>query len=122
LPPGVRAFPYVPFSRILPRCAAIVYHGGIGTLAQAIHARIPHMVVPNSYDQPDNALRIERLGLGVCIYPRHYKARLVAIKLRELIDSEKIRERCLDIALTIDTEAALERACDLIERLPRHAT
>jgi rhamnosyltransferase subunit B len=122
LPPGVRAFPYVPFSRILPRCAAIVYHGGIGTLAQAIHARIPHMVVPNSYDQPDNALRIERLGLGVRIYPRHYKARLVAMKLRELIDSENIRERCRDIALTIDTEAALERACDLIEQLPRHAT
>ena len=34
LPVGIRAFPYLPFSRVLPRCSAVVYHGGIGTLAR----------------------------------------------------------------------------------------
>ena len=38
LPPGIQAFPYLPFSAVLPRCAALVYHGGIGTLAQATRA------------------------------------------------------------------------------------
>jgi rhamnosyltransferase subunit B len=45
LPQGIRAFPYLPFSRILPRCAGIVYHGGIGTLSQAVRAAVPHLVV-----------------------------------------------------------------------------
>jgi rhamnosyltransferase subunit B len=59
LPEGIRAFSYLPFSRVLPRCAAVAYHGGIGTLAQAVNAGIPHLVVSNSYDQPDNGQRID---------------------------------------------------------------
>ena len=33
LPPKVRHFAYAPFSQLLPRAAALVHHGGIGTSA-----------------------------------------------------------------------------------------
>ena len=62
LPRNVRAFGYLPFSEVLPRAALLVYHGGIGTLAQTIERGIPHLAVPNGHDQFDNAWRIERLG------------------------------------------------------------
>jgi UDP:flavonoid glycosyltransferase YjiC (YdhE family) len=29
--------------------------------------------VPNSHDQPDNARRVEQLGLGCRVYPERYK-------------------------------------------------
>ena len=64
LPPHVKTFGYLPFSDLLPHAAMLVYHGGIGTLAQTIKAGIPHLVVPNGHDQFDNAWRIEQLGLG----------------------------------------------------------
>ena len=35
LPPGVVHADYAPFSELLPRCAAVVHHGGVGTCAQA---------------------------------------------------------------------------------------
>jgi rhamnosyltransferase subunit B len=117
LPTGVRAFPYLPFSEILPRCSVLVYHGGIGTLAQAIHAGIPHLVVPNGHDQPDNGSRVERLGLGFSVYPEKYKARSVARMLGELQTSSQIRQRCQEYAGKIAPQTALERACSLIERL-----
>jgi UDP:flavonoid glycosyltransferase YjiC (YdhE family) len=117
LPDFARAFGYVPFSRILPRCAALVYHGGIGTLAQAIRAGIPHLVTPNAHDQPDNALRIERLGVGRTIYPERYRAASVARTLREIIGSGEVRQRCLDYAKRIDSEESLRRTCELIEQL-----
>jgi len=117
LPDFARAFGYLPFSRILPRCAALVYHGGIGTLAQAVRAGIPHLVVPNAHDQPDNAMRIERLGLGRCIYPERYKAARVARTLKEIIGSGDIRQNCQRYAKEIDSEAALLHACELIEQL-----
>ncbi len=60
----MKTFGYLPFSEVLPRAAMLVYHGGIGTLAQTIKAGIPHLVVPNGHDQFDNGWRIERLGLG----------------------------------------------------------
>jgi rhamnosyltransferase subunit B len=117
LPPGVRAFPYVPFSRILPRCAAVVHHGGIGTLAQAVKAGVPQLIVPNAHDQPDNGQRIGRLGLGLTINQGRYRPGRAARALGKLLRSTQIRERCREYAARIDSRASLDCACSLIERL-----
>jgi rhamnosyltransferase subunit B len=117
LPPGVRAFSYLPFSRILPRCSAVVHPGGIGTVAQAIKAGISQLVVPHAHDQPDNAFRIERLGLGMSISPERYKASRVARTLKQLLGSSQIRTRCAEYAGKIDSQTALKQACDLVEGL-----
>lgn len=114
---NVRVFPYLPFSQILPRCAALVYTGGIGTMAQAIQAGIPHLVVPHVNDQPDNALRIERFGLGSLIYPKQYKAPRVAQELNRLLSSTEIGARCSKYAAEMDPTAALNLTCDLIVNL-----
>jgi UDP:flavonoid glycosyltransferase YjiC (YdhE family) len=117
LPSEVRHFSYLPFSQVMPRCSALVYPGGIGTMAQAIKAGIPHFVVPHGHDQPDNAFRIKRLGLGVSVYPERYKAARVARQLKQLLSSPKIQARCAEFARKIDPAAAVERACELIEGL-----
>ena len=117
LPPGVRAFPYVPFSRVLPRCRAIVYHGGIGTLAQAIRAGIPQVVVANAHDQPDNGRRIERLGLGVSLDEHRFGVREATDALRTATGSREILDRCRQFSSKVDSEAACLRACALIEAL-----
>ena len=117
LPPGIQAFSYLPFSRILPRCSAIVYHGGIGTLSQAIRAGVPHLVVANAHDQPDNGQRIERLGLGFTRDQARYSGRDAARVIAELLRSEGIRHRCREFAPRVDGRASLERACSLIEGL-----
>ena len=117
LPGGVRAFSYLPFSQVLPFCSALVYAGGIGTMAQAIKAGIPHLVVPHVNDQPDNALRIERLGLGSRIYPEQYKAARVAQELNQLLSSPQIKARCAKHEIAMDSTAALDRTCDLVENL-----
>jgi UDP:flavonoid glycosyltransferase YjiC (YdhE family) len=117
LPPGIRAFPYLPFSRILPRCSAVVYHGGIGTLAQAVRAGVPHLVVPNAHDQPDNGQRIARMGLGLSISPRAYRRGVAARAIAGLLGSEEIRGRCGEYAPRLDSAASAERACALIEGL-----
>ncbi len=117
LPPGVSTFGYLPFSEILPRAAALVYHGGVGTLAQAIKAGIPHLVVPNAHDQFDNGWRIERLGLGRSIPQTRYRARTVAAAIRDLLNDRAIKSACRDRARDVDSAGAMTRACQLIERL-----
>src|SRR5690606_14357109 len=64
LPDTVKHVPYAPFSQLLPRCATLVHHGGIGTTAQGLAAGVPQLIMPMSHDQPDNADRIQRLGVG----------------------------------------------------------
>ena len=117
LPAGIRAFSYLPFSRVLPRCSAVVYHGGIGTLAQATKAGVPQLVVANAHDQPDNAQRIERLGLGIGVGQSGYGTSRAARAISHLLGSADIRRRCSEFAPLIDSRASLERACALIEGL-----
>ena len=65
LPDGIRAFDYLPYSAVFPHAAAVVHQCGIGTLAQAMRAGRPQLLVPVAFDQPDNALRAARLGVGI---------------------------------------------------------
>ncbi len=70
LPATITTSTYVPFSQILPDCAAIVHHGGIGTVSQAIAAGIPQLIIPLAHDQPDNAIRVRQKRFGYYL-PRH---------------------------------------------------
>ena len=85
--PGVQVFGYVPFSQDLPRAALLVYHGGVGTLAQGIKASVPHLVVPHGYDQFDQAAGASNnLWLGRAAFPRRrYRARRVARAIEDIL-------------------------------------
>ncbi len=119
LPPGVAHFAYVPFSQVLPRAAAIVHHGGIGTVAQTLAAGVPHVVRPMAYDQFDNADRVERLGVARTIPSRRFTTRRLAATLEEVLDSEAIARRCRDLAGRMSTLDGLAAAADALEELGR---
>ena len=55
---------YANLAPVLRRCALLIHHGGIGTMAQAMLAGTPQLVMPFFYDQADNGERVRRLGLG----------------------------------------------------------
>jgi rhamnosyltransferase subunit B len=115
LPEGVRHCSYIPFSQLLPRSAALVHHGGIGTTAQALAAGIPQLVMPMSHDQPDNAARIERLGVGRSLPPRKFTAPNVARRLDELLNAKEVPAHCREVAGKFQGTDPLADACRLIE-------
>ncbi|HXP65408.1 MAG TPA: nucleotide disphospho-sugar-binding domain-containing protein [Steroidobacteraceae bacterium] len=121
LPAGIRTFGYVPFSRVLPRAALLVYHGGVGTLAQGIKASVPHLVVPHGYDQFDSGWRIEQLGLGRSIPERRYRAHRVAQAIEGILGDAAAPARRKDYAGRINSADAVARACGLIEGLAQGA-
>ncbi|MFN7644515.1 MAG: nucleotide disphospho-sugar-binding domain-containing protein [Burkholderiales bacterium] len=89
---------YVPLATLLPHAAAIVHHGGIGTVAEALRAGTPQLVVPWAYDQFDNGARVRALGAGhVSALSRSWPQRLVPA-LRALLADEAVRGRCREIA------------------------
>lgn len=117
LPPGVRHFSFAPFSAILPRAAALVHHGGIGTLSQALAAGTPQLIMPLSHDQPDNANRVKRLGVGSSIASRKFGARAAAEALERLLSSKTVAENCRTVAERFRDDRSLDLTCDLIEEL-----
>ena len=117
LPAGVRHFPFVPFSRLLPRCAATVHHGGIGSLSQGFAAGVPQVVMPMAHDQPDNAERLEALGAGRAVPPRKFTGRRLAQTLDELLASPSVAVACRTIAARLQRSAGVTETATLLERL-----
>jgi UDP:flavonoid glycosyltransferase YjiC (YdhE family) len=115
LPEGIRHFDYLPFSLVLPRVAALVHHGGIGTIAQALAAGIPQVIRPMTHDQPDNAAHVQILGTGISIGPKNYTAQTVSEKLNALLSSPDVLARSREYAQRIDAQQSLQETCDLIE-------
>jgi UDP:flavonoid glycosyltransferase YjiC (YdhE family) len=116
LPKGIRHVRYAPFGELLPRAAAIVHHGGIGTTARALAAGIPQLIIPRIFDQHDNAKRLQRLGVGDSISPRVFRGPVVAERLDRLLTSSQTRDACRG-ADKCRNEDALRETCDLVEQL-----
>ncbi|MCA9171350.1 MAG: glycosyltransferase, partial [Planctomycetales bacterium] len=94
LPNDVRYFSYAPFQLLLPRSAALVHHGGIGSTAQAMAAGIPQLIAAMAHDQFDNAQRIHQLQVGDSTKFVGLNARRLARKLQPLLESAAVGEAC----------------------------
>ncbi len=111
LPPGVRHLAWAPFERILPRAAAIVHHGGIGTSARALQAGIPQVIVPQAHDQFDNAQRLSRLGISATVQMKAFSERRLAGALHRLLSSAPVRRRCAEYARLLAASGSAAERC-----------
>lgn len=114
LPDWARHYAYLPFSRILERCAVSVHHGGIGSLSQGLRAGIPQLVRPMAFDQFDNGQRAAALGVARMLPVRDYRPDRVAKALTELTSSGFV-SACREIASRFDDDDALDRAAGAVE-------
>jgi len=120
LGPAVRHEAYVPFSSVFPHCAAAVHHGGIGTCAQALAAGVPQVTMPLAFAQPDNAMRLWRLGVGRWVSPHEFRGKRVATELAALIDDPRVLDQCRHWASVVRSTDALSETCGLLESLIPH--
>ena len=117
LPANVWAVNYAPFSELFPRASCVVCSGGIGTISQVMRAGVPALVMPFTFDQPDNAHRLARLGMSRTIKRKHYSAARVAEELRALTTNKIYAARAAEIGRAVRAENGHSRAADLIEDL-----
>ena len=110
------AFDYAPYSLIFPRAACVVHQGGVGTTAQVLRAGVPHLIMPYSHDQPDNAARCERLGVARTISREKYAAETAAKQLRELLSNSSYKKNAVETGKIVKSEHGTQAACDTIEQ------
>jgi len=113
-PADVHFADYAPHSVLFPHAAAIIHHGGIGTTAQAMRAGKPQLVVPHFGDQPDNANRVERLGIGRMVAPSAYNPTRAARALASVLNTAHLN-RTAYMARQLAHEDGVAAATDAIE-------
>jgi UDP:flavonoid glycosyltransferase YjiC (YdhE family) len=84
---------YEPFSALFPLCSVIVHQCGIGTTAQALSAGKPQILVPFAHDQPDNARRIKKLGIGVVISARSLTVHNLSSAIKNVTENSLIQNK-----------------------------
>ena len=67
VPANVRVERWVAQADLTPHVAAMVCHGGSGTVTMGLAGGVPMAVVPLFADQPWNAERVEALGAGIAL-------------------------------------------------------
>ncbi|MGA2223108.1 MAG: glycosyltransferase [Syntrophobacteraceae bacterium] len=117
LPDKFAVFEYLPHSKIFPRAAAVVHHGGIGTTAQALRAGKAMLIVPFAFDQPDNAFRLHRLGIARTVYRHRYSARRAARELKILLENPEYLKRAEEAGRAVRCENGQELACNAIKEI-----
>ncbi|KMO37597.1 glycosyl transferase [Methylobacterium variabile] len=115
LPPGVRHVPYAPLSRLLPACAALIHHGGVGTVAQALAAGCPQLIVPVAFDHADEAQRVVRLGVGASLGRWRFTARRARRAIEALVGSAAVAQACREVQVLMRSENGVAGACEAID-------
>jgi UDP:flavonoid glycosyltransferase YjiC (YdhE family) len=107
---------YVNYSELFPHARIIIHHGGMGTLARAIRAGVPMLIVPLVNDQHRNAEVVRRLGLGRVSAVEDYTPEHLIAELTLLLQDSSYRDRIEQLARITREEDGAATACDLIEQ------
>jgi UDP:flavonoid glycosyltransferase YjiC (YdhE family) len=105
------------YAAIFPACRAVVHHGGAGTMAAALRAGIPHLVL---WSAPDRRMRggvITRLKVGTSRrFSGGITRKALLSDLRKILAAE-YRDRARDVAAQMKKPAeSVVAAADSVEK------
>ena len=118
VPEHIKCCNYVPLKSLLPKCAGIVHHGGIGTTSQSLLAGVPQVIRPLAFDQFDNATRVEKLKCGVWLRKDKNLVQALSSCLNDKPDrDDSVENSCRKIALKMQDQAGALKAANEVEAL-----
>ena len=83
---------YIPQAELLPRCSAIVHHGGSGTMYGSLAHGVPQVVLPQGADNFVNGWLLARCGAGVTIGPEDVTSEAVRSAVRLVLGEPSYRD------------------------------
>jgi len=116
LPTNVVWCSYLPLQYILPKCAAIIHHGGIGTSAEALKSGIPQLILPFFGDGLYNGKQLKKIGVADCLPVIKWTPEIIKDSIQKLLlDGSK--KQCLQYAKEIKQGDSISAACNMIESI-----
>jgi UDP:flavonoid glycosyltransferase YjiC (YdhE family) len=114
-PPRVRVERFVPQAHVLPRCAAVVSHGGSGTTLAALAHGLPLVLVPQAADQFDNAARAEAAGAATVLRPEELTAEALRAGVERVLGEPAFEAAARRIAAEIERMGTPDEVAAAVE-------
>ena len=117
LPDSVIAVGAISHDWLFERCSAVVHHGGAGTIAAALKAGVPSVVVPHMIDQVAWGRTIHALGAGPApIRRRKLSPERLQKAITAAVTDVAIRERAAALGGRIREEDGIKCAVEVFEQ------
>jgi UDP:flavonoid glycosyltransferase YjiC (YdhE family) len=100
---------------LVPRCAAMICHGGHGTVLRPLMSGVPIVCLPMGRDQPENAQRLASRGAGIRL-SRRASANQIRRAVRAVIENPDYARnaRILGDAIRADDDGGRSAAAILL--------
>lgn len=116
-PAGAIIVPQVPMLDLMPRLDAVLTHGGLNTVCEALSHGLPLVVAPIKSDQPINAMQVAAAGAGIRVKFHRASSDQLRAAISAVLDepsyraaAERVRE---DLRAAGGAEAAAARLAEI---------
>jgi UDP:flavonoid glycosyltransferase YjiC (YdhE family) len=116
VPGNARVERFIPQADILPRCSAVIHHGGSGTMFGSLSHGVPQIVIPQGADNFINGELLARAGAGTVLGP----GALTPERVRHAVRSVLGDSSYTDAARRLAAEMATMPAPDEVARTLLH--
>ena len=89
---------FAPYGWVFPSSAAVIHHGGLNTTAETLRAGVVSLVIPHGYDQFDNAIRAEMMGISRNINLGSTGSQKFVTKLNEILTCQNMQTKAKEIS------------------------
>ncbi|MCE0521305.1 MAG: glycosyltransferase [Methylacidiphilales bacterium] len=116
LPESILVVPYAPYGLLMPRVRAVAHQCGIGTISHTLRAGVPSVACPFAFDQPNNARRLEALGVAEIVLPHQHDAHHIGQALQRLL-AGNAPARARRLGGLVRAEDGVTQACVILEQV-----
>lgn len=118
LPDHVEWREWISYDDVLPRVAAIVHHGGLGTAHAAVRAGTPQLVLPGPLDQILHAEAVSCAGVGT-YYVGPITAEALVSRLQDLLSTSAYARAACALRGRFARQGGVPRAAELLVALAK---
>jgi UDP:flavonoid glycosyltransferase YjiC (YdhE family) len=109
---------YIPQTAILPRCDAVLFHGGYNSLHSALWHGLPVVIMPlGAGDQYPTGLLCEKLGVGIMVKQQPPEPATIRAAVKSAIEQPTYRARAHQLQRAIKELPDLSQAVKHLEIL-----
>ena len=118
-PDNFRIAKYAPGRTLLKHCSAIIFHGGNGTMYQALEAGVPMIALWNQLEQRATGRMVKQQGFGFTFNARKVRPEPLVEALDEVVNNPKYRENVQRFSPAVAESRGAERSAELLVDLAR---
>jgi UDP:flavonoid glycosyltransferase YjiC (YdhE family) len=116
-PASMQVERYVPQALVLPRCDAVICHGGSGTMLASLTLGLPVLCLPQGADQFLNARALAASGAGISLLPHEATVDAVAEATARILEDPSYRESAIRVSESIASMPSPEEVAAVLEDL-----